>query len=453
MTPHLAGTVQSLLDDTLAAYPRVATLRHQRHRWTEPLRVAVAGRAGTGKSTLVNALIGDRVAPVTPPGDTTTVWYQDGAGPRATAYPRDGEPFELPLTMTPDGPRTGQAEGDLVIHWPSRALRQMTLLDTPADGASLDDADAVLHLSPAARPADLEPLRTHQHSAVARATPIATVLVLSRADEVNGGRTDAFVTARQIARRHGRDPAVRDVCLRVHALGGLAAATARTLTDAEFETIAHLAALPRTDTDGALLSTDRYLRAGLPPDLLHRLGLPGVRLATVLARTGHDTRLTLAGELARRSGVTELRDTITRGLIARTEALKARATLLAIESVLDGQWTPRTDALRVRLGRILAEATEFREMRLVAALPELPVRFAAELEAEAHRLAGGDGTDIPSRLGLDEPTDAPAMRRHCDEALLRWQVLAEGGTADRRQRRAATIVVESCASILDRLGV
>jgi hypothetical protein len=449
----LASAAQGLLDDTLNAYPQVTSLRHQRHRWTEPLRIAVAGRAGTGKSTLVNALVGDRVAPVAASGDGYTVWYQDGTSPRATAYPPDLDPYDLPLTITPDGPRTGQVDGDLVIHWPSRVLRQMTLLDTPPDGATLDDADAVLHLTPAARPADLTALRDLQSSAVARATPVATVLVLSRADEINGGRTDAFVTARQIARRHGRDPAVRDLCLRVHPLGGLAAATARTLTDAEFETIAHLAALPRADTDGALLSTDRYLAADLPADLLHRLGLPGVRLAAVLARTGHDTRLTLAGELARRSGLTDLRDTIAHSLIARTEALKARATLLAVESALDGQWTPKTDALRVRLGRILAEATEFREMRLVAALPELPVRFPAELEAEAHRLVGGDGTDIPARLGLDEPTDAPGMRRHCDEALLRWQVLAEAGLADRQQRRAATIVVESCASILDRLGV
>ena len=101
----LASAAQGLLDDTLNAYPQVTSLRHQRHRWTEPLRIAVAGRAGTGKSTLVNALVGDRVAPVAASGDGYTVWYQDGTSPRATAYPPDLDPYDLPLTITPDGPR------------------------------------------------------------------------------------------------------------------------------------------------------------------------------------------------------------------------------------------------------------------------------------------------------------------------------------------------------------
>ncbi len=42
--------------------PLVDELRSLRARLDEPLRVAIAGRAKAGKSTLLNALIGERLA-------------------------------------------------------------------------------------------------------------------------------------------------------------------------------------------------------------------------------------------------------------------------------------------------------------------------------------------------------------------------------------------------------
>ena len=39
-------------------------LERIRHRLTEPLTLAIAGRIGSGKSTLVNALVGRWVAPI-----------------------------------------------------------------------------------------------------------------------------------------------------------------------------------------------------------------------------------------------------------------------------------------------------------------------------------------------------------------------------------------------------
>src|SRR5690606_31682359 len=56
-------------------------------RLDEPLRVAVAGRIKAGKSTLLNALIGEQLAP-TDAGECTRIvtWYRDGHTYRVTAH-------------------------------------------------------------------------------------------------------------------------------------------------------------------------------------------------------------------------------------------------------------------------------------------------------------------------------------------------------------------------------
>src|SRR2546422_847347 len=60
-------------------------------RLHEPLRVAIAGKVKAGKSTLLNALIGEQLAP-TDAGECTRVitWYQDGPTYRVTVEPHDG---------------------------------------------------------------------------------------------------------------------------------------------------------------------------------------------------------------------------------------------------------------------------------------------------------------------------------------------------------------------------
>ena len=107
-------------------------------RLDEPLRVAIAGKVKAGKSTLLNALVGEELAP-TGAGECTRIvtWYRDGITYRATLEPRHGDARQVPFTR--DGGAItidlgGTDAGDvnrLVIEWPSSSLRQMTLIDTP----------------------------------------------------------------------------------------------------------------------------------------------------------------------------------------------------------------------------------------------------------------------------------------------------------------------------------
>ncbi|MEV4658673.1 GTP-binding protein [Micromonospora sp. NPDC049301] len=454
----------------------VGQLRHQVARLEQPLRIAVAGPWRSGKSTVLNALMGEEVAPVEG-ADGVFTWYEDGAQPRATAYPAGQPPQELAVVKSATGMRVDLGWGagevrDIVVRWPTRALRQVTLIDTPAvtGGAEqgrvpvmervLRDADAVLYLTRDGRDSDLRVLESGRESAVGQAAPVNVIMVLSRADETGGGRIDGLLTARQLARRHYRDPRVSAVCVNVVACSGAVGLAGRVLSESDFAALAVLARVPRADLEAHLLSADRFLRGELPvrldPEvraaLLDRFGLFGIRLATTLVRTGFDSRVKLSAELIRRSGLTELRESMTRCFIDRRDTLKARSALAAVEALLRAEPVRGADELVGAVEQILAGAHEFRELRLLVALRNSRLGFDAELATEAQRLIGGDGVGLAARLGVEHEATVQRLWEVAADAQWRWRDRAEDPLLPLAQRRGAQVVVRSCEGMLAELA-
>ncbi|WP_426502570.1 hypothetical protein ACPPVO_33650 [Dactylosporangium sp. McL0621] len=482
MSAGVREEVRALMGEALYLYgdsPRVTTwLRDHLDRVDGPLRLAVAGPEGAGKSTLVNVLLGEDAAPVptglTGFGGCPIVWYQDGPAPRVTVFPSEGPAHELTAARTGDGLRLEPGRppppdaAEVIVELPVRALRHVRLADAPpvrvrpGDGdlaparRVLRDADAVLYLTRQVDDATLRFLRLARQGAVAAAAPVGVLTVLSRADEVAGGGIGALVEAKQIARRHRRDPVTGPLAHHVVAVSPRLARAAATLTAAEYAALAAIAVVPRAAVEPHLLSADRFAAAQFPAPvdpptrraLLDRLGLPGVRLCVTLVRTGEATRDRLAAALSRRGGLADLRESVRELFLDRRDALQARSALIALEFVLRAEPRPGADYLLGELERIAASAHDFRELRLLAALRAGRVSLPGPLAADARRLAGAHGTSAAARL--DQPEEAgptqlwPAAR----DALLRWRPAVEDVALTAAQRRAAAVVVRTCEGLL-----
>lgn len=126
-------TLDELRDPALRAEVRELTRRLE-----DPLRVAIAGPVKAGKSTLLNALVGERVAPTTP-GECTRLasWYRYGPAGMVHAVGSDGARTELSFTRDDDalvidlGSLSAADVDRLEVQWPAAALRSMTLIDSP----------------------------------------------------------------------------------------------------------------------------------------------------------------------------------------------------------------------------------------------------------------------------------------------------------------------------------
>ncbi|MHA7264204.1 dynamin family protein [Arthrobacter sp. TMN-37] len=456
--------------DALEAYAR---------RLEEPLRVAVAGMVKAGKSTLLNAIIGEEIAP-TDTGECTRVvtWYRHGDTPRITLHLRQGPARALPVRRVEGrlrldlGAVRAEEVDRLVVDWPARSLRDLTLIDTPgiaslsgevskrstgfllpADTPS--EADAVIYLMRHLHASDLDFLKSFQDTAVGRSGTVNALAVLSRADEVGAGRIDALLSAREIAARYRTDANLRSLALGVVPVAGLLAQSARTLRQHEFTAMVELAGLERNERERMLLSADRFVRSGGVRSsaaeralLLERFGMFGIRLACAVLRGGVSEPTALARELARRSGLDDLLRNLSGQFQARASHLKARSALIGVEALLRSSPRPDAGKLAADLEQVLASAHEYRELRMLGVLHTGGVALAPELAADAERLIGGSGVAPAHRLGLAGNTPAAELRAEALVQLRRWHAVAENPLTDRTALDLCQTVIRTCEALL-----
>jgi hypothetical protein len=476
--------VRSLVREALHVYgdapAQHAVLERYARRLDEPLRVAVAGMVKAGKSTLLNAILGEEIAP-TDAGECTRVvtWYRYSDTPRITLYPHGGQPRALPvrrargrLVFDLDPARAEDIER-LVVDWPAKALRGLTLIDTPGIASLSADvsarsarfltptdapseADAIIYLMRHLHASDLNFLQAFRDHAAGCSGTVNALAVLSRADEIGAGRIDSLISAREIAQRYSGDETLRALVMGVVPIAGLVAQSARTLRQAEFAALAQLGRLDRPARERMMLSADRFVlpspELDVSPEerqeLLERFGMFGIRLALALLRGGIDDPTVLAEELVRRSGLEELLRLLAGQFQARSDQLKSRTVMAGVESLLREHPRQGTAELARSLEMLQDNAHEFRELRLLATARTEGLDLAPELAAEAERLVGGHGVTPAERLGLARDSSPDVLRAGALSCLHRWRAMTENPLTSRRAAESCEIVARSCEAIL-----
>lgn len=456
-----------------------------KERLDEPIRVALAGRIKAGKSTLINAFLGEQVAP-TDTGECTKVvtWYKGGGSPRVRVFPHRGSPVERPVHRVDGALRLDTAGLEISevrrieVTWPSPALNDLTLIDTPGlaslseevSAHSLDalvpegatsEVDAVVYLLRHLHASDADFLSSFREQQGTTNSSATTLGVLARADEVGAGRIDALLAAAAVADRYRNDPTVRTLCMDVVPVAGLMAEGARTMRQSDFEVFRLLAGLDRASRQRLLISADRFVNAPLeqvdiPTEtrarLMEKFGVFGIRLGTVLVRDGFDTATELSEELVRRSGLDLVSQILTVQFTGRADALKGRTALMTLSREL-AKRGPELDGLRDELESALRDVHQLNEMRLLAELrtTHAPALGTTAIEA-ADRVLGGLGTSVSSRLGTP---DGMADQDLCAVALgqlSEWQMLAsdpEMGHAALVAARTVIRTLEGMVTVLE----
>jgi dynamin family protein len=486
-TDALLERARALLIRTMTFYrddPRTSTwLRGRLERLDQPLRIAVSGRVKSGKSTLINALIGAELAPTDAEERTqVSTFYQYGPEPKILVHTPHGTVQNVPVTTLDAGTirdlqhwRPDEV-ARLVIESPTPGLQAITLIETPgvASGAVhetgrsalaqiLSEADAVLYLTRYPRQTDLQFLQSVNELQTARCVPINTIVAFSRADETGSGGSEALDAAARIAERYRNDPTLRAFAQYLIPVIGLLGQAVATMTDEDFAALSNLARLPQNGQDALLLSADRFINSQLESTpgpvrqrLLERFGHFGVERAVTLIRSGVTEPKSLRSALLDESGLNLLQETVHKQFVERQDALRARSALLAVDMVLRANpGPPDAQAGRQQLlgefERLLANAHEWNELRLLSALDSGQIRFARPLQSEAKRLLGAFGDAPYARLGREEATLAVDLADEAAAALTRWREQSVNPLHDRVHRDAVRTVQRSCERLIMRL--
>ncbi|QCB49984.1 Isoniazid-inducible protein iniC [Rhodococcus sp. PAMC28707] len=481
MTP--LADARELISAARAAYSidtyAAAALTEVLDRLGQPLRVALAGSLKAGKSTLLNSLVGQDIAPTDATECTKVVtWYRNGASPNVTAWYDGDKSTHVPVQRRDGrlafdlGDLTASDVDRLEVEWPARALTHSTIIDTPGTSSlsrdvsartlsmlapenSSSGADAVVYLMRTLNATDVSFLSQIGAHVGGESGPLGVIGVLSRADEVGAGRMDAMMSAHEVAARFAAELESTGLCQAVVPVAGLLALAAGTLRQSEFAAFETLAGVPEKDLALAMLSADRFSRPGLLPvdadlraSIVDRFGMFGIRMAITLIKLGVRDSPTLAAELTERSGLSELRSVIDVQFGQRADQLKLHSALVALQRILESRPIAQSAVFRAEAGRMLADVHGFQELRLLGRLrstvPKLPDGDLAELQ----RIIGGYGIDTAVRLGLD-PDSGPAERRdRALDAISKWRRLSEHPLLDQFTSRACAIAARSAEGVV-----
>ena len=422
-------------------------------RLDEPLRLAIAGRAKAGKSTLLNALVGELLA-ATDAAECTRVvtWYREGIVYGAEVVLDDGSKRPVMLRRDEVGRVSidlgGVAAGDAAridISWPSSQLRTVTLIDTPGlesvhdevsartrdflapdDGSA--DADAVVYLMRHLHERDAEFLESFADRSLAIASPANAVAVLSRADEIGACRPDALVSARRIADRYEADPQVGALVGAVVPVAGLLAETAATLAEHEAGWLRQLAALDAPQVEALLESVQRFvgiedcpLAPEVRSDLLDRFGLFGIRFCVAALRDGTcATASDLERAMLEVSGLPALRRLVQDRFVRQAAGLKARSVLASLRA-LARRAGHRGAALEALVEEAEASSPELLELRVLTLVLAGATRLDAAEGQEAVRAL--TATTDAGRVGAGEHDEPSVLATAALAGAERWRTL------------------------------
>ncbi|NEP79222.1 MAG: GTP-binding protein HSR1 [Okeania sp. SIO3B3] len=348
---------------------------HQRLH--EPMRVAVVGKIKAGKSSLMNALLGESVVATGVEELTFNVnWFKYGETPSLVVHFKSDRPPETKtleeleqLTSRREENRAFLVEIEYIeVFYPNPILKTFNLIDTPGlDSAFSEDsrntldflqlrpedltgvtqkeaskADAILYLfNQSMATSDQGVLEEFIGEKVENSTPINSIGILTKVDNYWPDKSDPLDAGRAIAQRLlSEHSQLRNLLYTIFPVSGLLGLGAKTLSAEDVATLEQLAALPIEEFKRLTKSATRFNkeysdRPNIPASinreqLLNKLGLYGVFQGRELIRGGIKNNDELKEKLLEFSGVPKLQDLVVSHFGNRAFLIKLNSSLRKI---------------------------------------------------------------------------------------------------------------------------
>lgn len=472
----LCERLRGVCDRALSELPPGAaweTVTAVRSRLAEDvLRVAVGGRMNAGKSTLVNALLGEPLAATDATECTKLVtWFRYGPVNLVRLRFTDGSEAMIaqPLaSAVADADRVASDISVVEVERSNEILRRSyTIVDTPGlDSLSgldvlslsaLSEADVLVYLMPHPGENDAEALNALRATAVnAGITAVNTIGVLSQIDLLDEG--DPWAVARRQATKDARRlGALVTTVVPVHGLLAQAA-LGTSFGEADMGLLRELASANPDDIDAACYSADDFLEhPGLPlaraerERLLSILGLYGIHVAVAEAAGGTQGAAALLKALRAYSGIDDLLEHLKRQFLTLADALRASN---AIQALAAASWKGATPAETEPLTRLRGELDtlrshpRLRQLELASSLADLNAgSWAASEDATAELAALATGADLTAQLLLEPDADAETIRAALVKRISAWRSAENtSGRSTARHARAVREYLESLFS-------
>lgn len=394
--------------------PAAADVKAIHEKLHEPLRVAIGGRLKAGKSTLVNALIGQRVAQVDAGECTKSVyWYRYGDDPRIEVTTTDGHSYGVPFvegTVPADLGRPPESIDRVQVWLRVPALKDMVIIDTPgletlneqysartkeflgvgaAEQRAVSHADVLVYLMTQPKDPDLVTLESFRNAFPGgQLSALNAIGVLSRIDTLSGD-DDPWPAARSNTAKYTQK--LRTVLATITPVIGKLGETVEcgALTERHFNSLLQIAAVEPPVWAMMRRSATQFatyvkcdVQVGARDELLSLLGFYAAKRSVEWVRSGRCPNLaSLVDALRSESGIDELQSLFASAFSSRAAVLKAGVSLAQLTAVY---WTHHRShpALKDLLDRLEAlerqpvmhQLEEARIMRLMAAgqveLPE-----------------------------------------------------------------------------------
>jgi len=442
----------------------------------QPLVVAVAGRIKAGKSTLVNAMLEQVVAP-TAAGECTKVVtvYSYGSSELISVIPREGKPWEVGFDCSGRVPANlGATASDISrveVRLSNEALRDLTIVDTPGlDSADLDStrqarsflgldsasadavagADALVYLLPHPSEADADVLRSFRSMFTSSGFSACSIVgVVSRVDQLYPDADEPIDAAAGQVEKYLSD--LRTQVVEVVPVIGLIAESTRAGVYRESDAAALRELAHQGERlDLALLSAEMFIdlpqlvAAESRRRLVEILGLHGIR--TVLGRINRQDTSTTDDQmaaLAKASGFEALRQVMHLMFEQRADVLKAHSVVSELDRISFLLDAGAADQLRdaIQTVRRDPQLHLLEEISVLAAWARGEIFLDPPLEDDLARLARS--SDPIQRVGLGPVDSAGHGVEQAISAVERWQRVANDPRVDVATARSARIIHES----------